>query len=294
MNLCFKLSIFAFLHFSLLPAFADWPNWRGPNFDGSVYDEESYPVSFNQQKGVKWVHELSGPSASTPIVFNERVFLSATRLADGKGTEPALLALCLDRKSGKVLWAKSAGSGYKPGGKDGTILQLDSRSNYSSPSPVVSSKYVAFFYGNGDLLCFDHSGNLIWKRNIQKDYGDFCFQWTFSTSPTLFRDRLYLPVLQRDEQVHGRGRLNAESFILCLDLRARVDGLGQLRTSPAHRRSTNIDANGINVRPAWAVAAGVEIQVSFFSICFWILPLIFFFVFFRSLFFGRLLILTSF
>ena len=128
-------------------------------------------------------------------------------MADGKGTEPALLALCLDRKSGKILWTKSVGSGYKPGGKDGTILQLDSRSNYSSPSPVVSSKYVAFFYGNGDLLCFDHSGNLIWKRNIQKDYGDFCFQWTFSTSPTLFRDRLYLPVLQRDEQVHGRGVL---------------------------------------------------------------------------------------
>ena len=72
--------------------------------------------------------------------------------------------------------------------------------------------------GNGDLVCFDHSGKLQWRRNIQRDYGDFCFQWTFSASPTLYKDHIFLPVLQRDELVHGRGNPNAKSFILCLDL----------------------------------------------------------------------------
>ena len=67
-------------------------------------------------------------------------------------------------------------------------------------------------------MCFDHSGKLQWRRNIQRDYGDFCFQWTFSASPTLYKDHIFLPVLQRDELVHGRGNPNAKSFILCLDL----------------------------------------------------------------------------
>ena len=136
------------------------------------------------------------------------------------------------------------------------FCNLTPRSNYSSPSPVVSSKYVAFFYGNGDLLCFDHSGNLIWKRNIQKDYGDFCFQWTFSTSPTLFRDRLYLPVLQRDEQVHGRGRLNAESFILCLDLENGETIWRHIRKSPASKESRESFSTIIPYRGNLLVAGG--------------------------------------
>lgn len=237
MVLCTKSTILAFLFCPIFFVFADWPNWRGPNFNGSACDEESYPVSFNQQKGVKWVLDLEGPSASTPIVYKDRIFLSGTRLPHDEDLKPALLALCLDRKSGKVLWTKSASSGYQPGGNDGTILQLDSRSNYSSPSPVVSEKHAVFFYGNGDLLCLDHSGNFIWKRNIQKDYGDFCFQWTFSTSPTLFRNRIYLPVLQRDEQVHGRGRSNAESFILCLDLENGETIWRHIRHSSARKES---------------------------------------------------------
>ena len=77
---------------------------------------------------------------------------------------------------------------------------------------------------------------IVGKEISKRIMETFVFQWTFSTSPTYFRDRLYLPVLQRDEQVHGRGRLNAESFILCLDLengetiwrhihRARIEGI---------------------------------------------------------------------
>ena len=68
--------------------------------------------------------------------------------------------------------------------RDGFDYQLHDRSNYASPSPVISGKSVVFFYGNGDLISFDFKGKENWRRNIQKDYGDFCFQWTFSASPT--------------------------------------------------------------------------------------------------------------
>lgn len=194
-----------------------WTNWRGPNFNGSQGEEGSLPDKFGPNKGVRWKCTLPGSSAATPIIDAKRVFLSSVDLGSGSGDQKGrLVALCLDRFTGKVLWQKNAGSGYLPGG-DGFPHQLDSKSNYASPSPVADGKRVIFFYGNGDLVAYSLEGEEEWRRNIQRDYGDFCFQWTFSSSPTLYGDRLYLPILQRNETVHGRGKSNAESFLLCMD-----------------------------------------------------------------------------
>ncbi len=84
---------------------------------------------------------------------------------------------------------------------------------------MTDGKIAIFFYGNGDLVCFDADGTRRWARNVQKDYGPFAFFWTFSSSPLLYDGKLYLQVLQRDVPVRGRGltdRAN-ESYLLALD-----------------------------------------------------------------------------
>ena len=179
----------------------------GPSYNGASTDSGLLPVDFDQSKRVKWKVELPGPSAATPIIVGDRVFVSSISVLEGSDspTRGTLLALCFDRKSGKLLWEKQAGSGYRPSG-DGFDYKLDSKSNYASPSPVSDGRKVAFFYGNGDLVCYTLEGEELWRRNIQKDYGDFCFQWTFSASPTFYANSLFLPVLQRNEPVHGRGK----------------------------------------------------------------------------------------
>ena len=103
-----KLTLTLYLVFFVLPCLclADWPNWRGPNFDGSAKADESYPTYFNKKDGVKWVLSLDGPSASTPIVTKNRVFLSGARVSNDKATDAALLALCIDRGTGKIIWSK--------------------------------------------------------------------------------------------------------------------------------------------------------------------------------------------
>ena len=100
---------------------------------------------------MKWSIELEGPSASTPIVIGDHVFLSGTKLSNEANPASALVALCIGN-TGKVLWVKNAGSGYQPGTEDGSTLQLDSRSNYSSPSPVVSEKHAFSFTAMGSRL----------------------------------------------------------------------------------------------------------------------------------------------
>jgi outer membrane protein assembly factor BamB len=188
----------------------NWPHWRGPTWTGST-NETGLPVKFGPAENVKWVAKLPGPSAGTPIIHGDRVFVSSVDTANQD-----LLAMCLDRTTGKVLWRESAGSGYQPGGA-GSRTELDGRSNYASPSPVTDGNIVIFNYGNGDVVCFDMAGKRLWDRNIQKEVGDFSFQWTYSSSCTLFEGKLYYLLLQRNKPVHGRGKDNAESFLMAMD-----------------------------------------------------------------------------
>lgn len=179
---------------------ADWAQWRGPDFNGSS-PETGLPSKWTPEEAL-WAADMPGPSASPPVILGDRVF---TSVIDAKAQ--TLHALCLDRKSGKVLWDKKTGDG----------IRRDDRSNYSSPSPVADKDRAYFFYGNGALVAFDHAGKELWNRNIQTDYGDFAFQWTFSSSPMLHNGVLYLQVLQRNSPVHGKGKDGAESFILAMD-----------------------------------------------------------------------------
>ena len=200
----------------------NWMNWRGPLYNGSspnVSGDTKLPSKFDEDKGFKWKVSLPGSSAATPIIFNNYVFVSSVQVfkdskQKGRGN---LLAMCFNRESGDLLWKRDAGSGYRPGGGDGTDYMLDSKSNYASPSAVTDGERVIFFFGNGDLVSYGFDGKEEWRRNIQKDYGDFCFQWTFSSSPTLHEGKLYLPVLQRNEMVHGRGKPNSSSYLLCMN-----------------------------------------------------------------------------
>ncbi len=187
-----------------LPSQAEnWPHWRGPQFNGST-TETNLPSEWSRTDGVVWNVELDGAAASTPIIWEDRVFLSGLA-----SQQDALQAMCFDRADGKLLWKHNVAEG----------VRRDDRSSYAAPSPVTDGKLVYFFFSNGDLVCHDFDGQRKWARNIQKDYGTFAFQWTFATSPTLYGGKLYMQVLQRDVPIDGRGfadRKN-ESYLLAMD-----------------------------------------------------------------------------
>ncbi len=209
----------------------DWPHWRGPFFNGSS-DEKNLPSQWSSSENIAWSADLPGAAASTPIVCGDCVFLAGVDAA-----KDTLQAMCFDRRSGKLLWRHDVAEG----------TQKDNRSNYASPSPVADGKRAIFFYGNGDLVCFDLDGSTRWKRNIQKDYGSFAFQWTFSSSPTLYEGKLYLAVLQRDVAVRQYGlqdRVN-QSYLLAVDPQSGKTLWRQVRASPAVAESRESFATAI-------------------------------------------------
>lgn len=196
------LLIFLFVAASVAVG-SDWPQWRGPYFNGST-DEKDLPSTWSRTENVAWSVDLAGCSAATPIIQDDKVFLSGV-----DKDRDMLVAMCFDRKSGKKLWQHDIAKG----------IGRDRRSTYAAGSAVTDGKLVFFLYGNGDLQCFDMNGQRKWARNIQEDYGSYEFLWTYGGSPTLFDGRLYVQVLQRDEPVRRRGQRDkkSESYILAVN-----------------------------------------------------------------------------
>jgi len=201
----------------------NWPNWRGPNFDGSS-PGAGYPAEFSKDDKVAWKAELPGEGASTPVVWGDSVFLTSVD-EDAEG----VVGIHLDAVSGKILWSEKFGEG----------VRRDSRSTYAGASPVTDGERVFFFSGAGDLAAYDYDGEQLWHRNIQDDYGEFAFLWTFSSTPQLWDGTLYLQVLQRDVPVNGRGRTDGpiESYLLAMDPATGETKWKQARPSRAVKES---------------------------------------------------------
>ena len=207
---------------SLAQGEEDWPNWRGPHFNGTA-SATDLPTTWSRTENIAWVADLPGVSAATPIVVGDHVYVSSCDL-----DRNVLMALCFDRHTGTKRWSRDISEG----------VRRDTRSTFAAPSPVSDGEVVVFFYGNGELVAFDVDGELMWRRNVVKDYGEFAFYWTFSTSPVLFDGKLILQVLQRDVAVEGRGTPNGNmSYLLALDPKTGNEIWKQARASQARAES---------------------------------------------------------
>ncbi|HSO19223.1 MAG TPA: PQQ-binding-like beta-propeller repeat protein, partial [Desulfosarcina sp.] len=202
----------------------NWPQWRGPEFTGATTEAVELPERFGPEENVKWVVDLPGASAATPVVWGDRVFVSSVDEASA-----VLLAMCFDAETGRLLWQREMGPG----------ISRDRRSNYAAPSPATDGRTVWFFYSTGKLAALTMEGEPRWERNIQEEYGEFAFLWTFSSSPMLYEGRLYLQVLQRDVAVSGRGRRDGpnDSYLLALNPETGREYWRQLRASEARQES---------------------------------------------------------
>jgi outer membrane protein assembly factor BamB len=218
------LSVLSALSFAcaFAPA-ANWPQWRGPNQDGSS-PETGLPDHFSKTENVRWSADLPGLSASAPAIWGDSVFITAP-IPD----QQKFVGLCLDANTGKERWRKELAEG----------LRWDKSSNLASPSPVTDGKHVYFFFATGDLACLDFSGKEIWKRQIAKDYGNFATQWTYSSSPVLDGGRLYIQVLQRNESFEFQGVTKGvpnspnDSYILAINPENGKDLWKHVRPSDA-------------------------------------------------------------
>jgi outer membrane protein assembly factor BamB len=157
-----------------------WPHWRGPSRDG-ISTETNLPTTWSPTQNVAWKLPLPAFSGSTPIIWNDTIFLNvATERATGH-----IELWAVDRNKQAVAWKRPLSGENRIGNKQ----------NMSSPSPVTDGKHVWVITGTGVLKGFDFAGKELWTREIQKDYGKFGIQFGYASSPLLHGDGLYLQVL---------------------------------------------------------------------------------------------------
>ena len=185
------------------PASAEnWPQWRGPFLNGFT-SEKNLPATWSKTENVIWTAKMPGPGQSTPIIWEDSVFVTAIETESKK-----MWAICLDRSDGRELWKHETGIGFFGGtGNTG-----------ASPSPIVDGERVYFLFGTTDFVAFDMDGQIVWQRNIEADHGKIQIMWRYGASPLLYQDRLYITVIHRYTSVEAvPGQPEPVSYLLCID-----------------------------------------------------------------------------
>ena len=213
---------------------ANWPQWRGPFLNGST-TETGLPARWSKTENVVWATAMPGRSAATPIVWDDRVFVSSLSGPARKGdAKPlAVLGLCVDRGTGKVLWTRRLGPNRFAMG----------RNTAANNSAITDGKTVWFYTGTGNLAAFDFEGDELWRRELEKDHGRFVVKWGYHSSPLLYGGKLYVPVLQNPSPTQyntpSGGRTGPlDSFLLCIDPGTGKDLWKHVRPTDATDEST--------------------------------------------------------
>ena len=196
--LCAWMGILA-IGFTLVDTLgANWPQWRGPEMNGTAPKARDLAVTWTATENVLWRAKLPSWSAATPIIWGDTVFVTSAEEgfvplrpvgqnrpgATGVGPDKIIL-IAVHRKDGSLRWQRQIDSGNK----------IFNKQNSASPSPITDGRHVWIVTGNGKFACFTMDGREVWKRDIQADYGPFGLNHGYASTPLLFGDRLYVQVL---------------------------------------------------------------------------------------------------
>lgn len=165
---------------------SDWAQFRGQHGMGTA-TAESIPSQWSQDSGLVWKTALPGAGASSPIVFRDRVYITAYSGYFVPGEENGSLeqlkrhVLALDLKDGSMVWEKSFAA----------KLPEEERirdHGFAANSVAIDADRIYAFLGKSGVVALDHAGNELW----QADVGSGTNGWGTSASPVLYKDRLFI------------------------------------------------------------------------------------------------------
>lgn len=181
----FVMSLSLAVAFGAVAVAGDWPQWRGPTGDGRS-DEKHFPMRWSDTENVKWKVPLPGAGNSSPIVWKDKVIVTAST-----GREHTTLhVLCYNRATGKRQWETTFFASPAPA----PFSQFPPERGHAAPSAATDGKIVVALFGSGDLVGLDLDGRLKWFRSLASEYGPFRNEYGVSSSPILHGGMAFLQI----------------------------------------------------------------------------------------------------
>ncbi len=170
----------------------NFPAFRGPGGNGIVF-QRGFPTSWDGRSGknIKWKTTIPLPGYNSPIVWNDKIFLSGASATKRE-------VYCFDLNSGKILWTKVV---EKITGSPATTPKVDGETGFAAPTLTTDGRRVYAIFANGDLVALDFEGKQVWAKNLglpKNHYGH-------SSSLIMYHDLL---IVQYDQS----GNTNVMAF----------------------------------------------------------------------------------
>jgi outer membrane protein assembly factor BamB len=220
----------------------DWPEWRGKGRLG-VWNESGILDEFPKDGlAIQWRTPINGGYAG-PSVADGRVFVTDfTKTHNTKGTERIL---CLDEKTGRILWTQQWDADY--------IGLMDTYAGGPRATPTVDGDRVYVLGAKGALVCLKvKTGEVIWKHDYVKDYDTQVPTWGITGAPVIDGDRVI-------GLVGGAGNAKVMAF----DKRTGKEvwrALSSEREEPGYAQPILFDIAGVRQLIMWHPLAVVSLD----------------------------------
>ena len=221
------LGCFALLGAAAPAAHADWLRFRGPNGSGISADSDA-PISWSPKENVMWKTPLPGAGVSSPIVVGDRVFVTCysgygmERQNPGDINDLMRHLVCLDRKSGEILWEKPVAAVQPEDPYSGPGVPSH---GYASHTPASDGQHVYAFFGKSGVYAYDMDGNEIWRADVGQ--GSDRRRWGSSSSPILHEDLLIVTASAESSSLVGLNKKTGEEV-----WRQETDGVNDVWGTP--------------------------------------------------------------
>lgn len=135
-----------------------WPVFRGPSGCGLVNPKGGWPADWDgtTDRNVRWKVPVPLPGQNSPIVWQDRVFVSGA-------TSTTQEVFCFAADDGRLLWRRPV-----RGPVPGTSLKLDADTGFAAPTMATDGVRVYAVFPTGDLAAFTLDGKPLWSRNLGK------------------------------------------------------------------------------------------------------------------------------
>ena len=174
------LAVVSVLSLSQIARGEDWLQFRGNDHRGISLKSET-PTNLSKNN-IAWKTPLPGRGLSSPIVIENRVFLTASSTAD----QSRLHVICANKVNGEIEWERQ----FWATGR--TICH--EKTCVAAPTPVSDGKNIYALYSSNDLICLDLDGNLKWIRGLMQDYPNASNSLGLASSPIIVDGTLIVQI----------------------------------------------------------------------------------------------------